>query len=89
VLPLRRLGAARSQIGRAAGSSRQAAHERWGQQVPAVLDRYGEGQLGGPLADDEAAGSQHLFADSSPSCYDAPAAALLTARLVEFLAAIN
>ncbi len=54
VLSLRRLGAAWSQISLAAGSSRQAAHERWGARVLAVLNRYGTGDLGGPVPDDEA-----------------------------------
>lgn len=34
-------------------------------------------------------GSQHLFADSSLPSYDAGAAALLTSRVVDFLAAID
>lgn len=53
VLGLRRIGATWELIARAAGVSRQAAHERWGQKVLAVLDRYGTGELGGPIADDE------------------------------------
>jgi hypothetical protein len=53
VLSLRRLGATWSQIGLAAGSSRQAAHERWGSRVLAVLNRYGAGDLGGPVPADE------------------------------------
>lgn len=55
VLMLRRLGATWNQIGAAAGTTRQAAHERWGAQVLAVLDRYGTGELGGPVADDDPA----------------------------------
>lgn len=54
VVGLRRWGVTWDVIGRAAGISRQAAHARWGGQVRAVLDRYGTGELGGPVADDEA-----------------------------------
>lgn len=54
VLGLRRWGATWEMIARAAGTSRQAAHERWGRRVLKVLDRYGTGELGGPIADDEA-----------------------------------
>jgi hypothetical protein len=54
VIGLRRWGATWEMIARAAGSSRQAVHERWGRRVVAVLDRYGTGELGGPVADDEA-----------------------------------
>lgn len=54
VLGLRRWGVTWEVIGRAAGMSRQAAHARWGAQVHAVLNRYGTGELGGPVADDEA-----------------------------------
>lgn len=36
----------------AAGISRQAAHARWGRRVRAILDRYGTGDPGGPVADD-------------------------------------
>lgn len=53
VLGLRRWGVTWDVIGRAAGISRQAAHARWGAQVRATLDRYGTGELGGPVADDE------------------------------------
>jgi hypothetical protein len=53
VIGLRRWGATWELIARAAGTSRQAAHERWGRRVIEVLDRYGTGQLGGPVADDE------------------------------------
>ncbi|HEY9311460.1 hypothetical protein [Williamsia sp.] len=53
VVGLRRIGATWELIARATGVSRQAAHERWGQKVLAVLDRYGTGELGGPVADDE------------------------------------
>lgn len=53
VLGLRRWGVTWDVIGRAAGISRQAAHARWGAQVRAVLDRYGTGDLGGPVAEDE------------------------------------
>jgi hypothetical protein len=53
VVLLRRAGATWAAIAQAAGTSRQAAHERWGARVLAVLDRYGDGQLGGPVADDD------------------------------------
>ena len=53
VVGLRRWGVTWDVIGRAAGISRQAAHARWGAQVRATLDRYGTGELGGPVADDE------------------------------------
>lgn len=53
VLGLRRWGVTWDVIGRAAGMSRQAAHARWGAQVHATLDRYGTGELGGPVASDE------------------------------------
>lgn len=54
VIGLRRWGVTWETIGKAAGISRQAAHTRWGAQVRAVLDRYGTGELGGPVAADEA-----------------------------------
>ncbi|MFC6022474.1 hypothetical protein ACFP2T_40750 [Plantactinospora solaniradicis] len=54
VVGLRRWGVTWELIARAAGVSRQAAHERWGRRVLEVLDRYGTGELGGPVADDEA-----------------------------------
>ena len=53
VLMLRRLGQTWSTIGRAAGMTRQSAHERWGSRVLGVLDRYGTGELGGPVAQDD------------------------------------
>lgn len=53
VIGLRRWGVTWDVIGSAAGISRQAAHNRWGAQVRATLDRYGTGELGGPVADDE------------------------------------
>jgi len=53
VIGLRRWGATWELIAQAAGTSRQAAHERWGRRVMQVLDRYGTGELGGPVADDE------------------------------------
>lgn len=53
VLGLRRWGVTWETIGRAAGISRQAAHARWGAQVRAILDRYGTGEMGGPVASDE------------------------------------
>ena len=53
VLQLRRMGETWATIGRAAGMTRQSAHERWGQRVLSVLDRYGSGELGGPVADDD------------------------------------
>ncbi len=55
VLALRRMGETWAIIGRAAGMTRQSAHEKWGARVLAVLDRYGTGELGGPVADDEPA----------------------------------
>jgi hypothetical protein len=54
VLGLRRSGATWGLIARAAGVTRQAAHERWGRRVLATLDRYGTGELGGAVPDDEA-----------------------------------
>ncbi|WP_203862885.1 hypothetical protein [Plantactinospora mayteni] len=54
VVGLRRWGVTWELIARAAGVSRQAAHERWGRRVLEVLDPYGTGELGGPVADDEA-----------------------------------
>ncbi|WP_182346758.1 hypothetical protein [Tomitella gaofuii] len=54
VISLRRIGATWELIARAAGVSRQAAHDRWGRKVLAILDRYGSGELGGPVANDEA-----------------------------------
>ncbi|MGI5215812.1 hypothetical protein [Plantactinospora sp. CA-290183] len=54
VVGLRRWGVTWELIARAAGVSRQAAHERWGRRVLATLDRYGTGELGGPVPDDEA-----------------------------------
>ena len=48
VVGLRRWGATWELIARAAGVSRQAAHERWGRLVVQVLDRYGTGELGAP-----------------------------------------
>jgi hypothetical protein len=53
VVGLRRWGATWELIAKAAGISRQAAHERWGRAVRRVLDPYGTGELGGPVADDE------------------------------------
>lgn len=50
---LRRWGVTWELIARAAGISRQAAHERWGRRVRQVLDPYGTGELGGPVTDDE------------------------------------
>ncbi|MFD4183966.1 hypothetical protein [Rhodococcus sp. NPDC058514] len=43
VMSLRRFGATWAIIGRAAGVTRQSAHERWGRQVAAILDPYGAG----------------------------------------------
>ncbi|MEN3612673.1 hypothetical protein [Plantactinospora sp. ZYX-F-223] len=54
VVGLRRWGVTWELIARAAGVTRQAAHERWGRRVLEVLDPYGTGELGGPVADDEA-----------------------------------
>ncbi len=56
VVSLRRLGATWAVIGAAAGMTRQSAHERWPAPTLAVLDRYGSGELGGPVADDEPVG---------------------------------
>ncbi len=53
VLGLRRWGATWDAIGQAVGMSRQAAYKRWGATVRSTLDRYGTGNLGGPVADDE------------------------------------
>lgn len=53
VVGLRRWGVTWEVIGRAAGISRQAAHARWGAPVRAILDRYGTGEMGGPVANDE------------------------------------
>lgn len=53
VVLLRRAGATWATIARAAGTTRQSAHERWGARVLTVLDRYGTGELGGPVADDD------------------------------------
>lgn len=53
VVGLRRWGVTWDTIGRAIGMTRQAAHHRWGAQVRATLDRYGTGELGGPVAHDE------------------------------------
>ena len=55
VLELRRMGETWATIGRAAGMTRQSAHEKWGARVLAVLDRYGAGDLGGPVAEDDPA----------------------------------
>ncbi|MFC7448406.1 hypothetical protein [Rhodococcus daqingensis] len=43
VMSLRRFGATWATIGRATGMTRQSAHERWGRQVAAILDPYGDG----------------------------------------------
>lgn len=53
VVGLRRWGVTWDVIGRAAGTTRQAAHARWGAQVRSTLDPYGTGEMGGPVADDE------------------------------------
>lgn len=55
VVMMRRMGETWATIGRAAGMTRQSAHERWGHRVLSVLDRYGSGELGGPVADDDPA----------------------------------
>lgn len=54
VVGLRRWGITWELIARAAGVSRQAAHERWGRRVRQILDPYGTGEPGGPVPDDEA-----------------------------------
>jgi len=56
VVSLRRFGATWAVIGAAAGMTRQSAHERWNAGTLAVLDRYGSGELGGPVADDRPVG---------------------------------
>jgi len=56
VVSLRRFGATWAVIGAAAGMTRQSAHERWHAPTLAVLDRYGSGEMGGPVADDEPVG---------------------------------
>ncbi|MGW6655997.1 hypothetical protein [Rhodococcus sp. NPDC055024] len=43
VMSLRRFGATWATIGRAAGMTRQSAHERWGRRVSDMLDPYGVG----------------------------------------------
>ncbi|HEY5148421.1 MAG TPA: hypothetical protein VIJ23_01075 [Mycobacterium sp.] len=57
------MGATRAVIGAAAGMTRQSAHERWHAATLAVLDRYGWGELGGPVAEDMPAG--RLMAERS------------------------
>ncbi|MCW0213993.1 MAG: hypothetical protein OJJ54_11600 [Pseudonocardia sp.] len=54
LIALRRAGATWELIGKAAGVSRQSAHERWSARVTGVLDHYGTGEKAGPIADDEA-----------------------------------
>jgi hypothetical protein len=51
VVGLRRWGATWDLIARAAGISRQAAHERWGRLVVQVLDRYRTGEFGADQPD--------------------------------------
>ncbi|ODU02718.1 MAG: hypothetical protein ABS81_16780 [Pseudonocardia sp. SCN 72-86] len=46
---LRRIGITWEVIARAAGVTRQSAHERWARPVADVLDRYGTGELPGGL----------------------------------------
>ncbi|MDP9791693.1 hypothetical protein J2S43_000205 [Catenuloplanes nepalensis] len=53
VMGLRRWGVTWEMIAKVAGTSRQAAHERWGKRVTGILDGYGTGELGGPVAADE------------------------------------
>lgn len=53
IVGMRRHGATWEEIARAAGTTRQSAHERWAHPVLAILDRYGTGELGGPVARDE------------------------------------
>ncbi|MFD4468966.1 hypothetical protein ACFWPA_11830 [Rhodococcus sp. NPDC058505] len=52
IVVLRAGGVTWSLIARAAGITRQAAHERWGGRVRDVLDRYGDG-MPDSVADDE------------------------------------
>ncbi|MFD1813005.1 hypothetical protein [Rhodococcus gannanensis] len=52
VIVLRSQGVTWALIAQAAGVTRQAAHERWGSRVRAVLDRYGEG-MPDTVADDD------------------------------------
>lgn len=53
VLGLRRWGVTWEIIARAAGTSRQSAYGRWGERVRMVLDRYGTGEAGEAIPDDE------------------------------------
>lgn len=53
VVGLRRWGTTWDLIARAAGMTRQSAHERWSGPVRSVLDRYGTGELGGPVPTDD------------------------------------
>lgn len=53
VAGLRRWGTTWDLIARAAGMTRQSAHERWSAPVRSVLDRYGTGELGGPVPHDD------------------------------------
>ncbi|ROT32443.1 hypothetical protein [Micromonospora sp. HM5-17] len=53
VAGLRRWGVTWELIARAAGVTRQAAHERWGRRVREFLDPYETGEPGGPVPDDE------------------------------------
>jgi len=46
---LRRVGTTWETIARAAGTTRQSAHERWARPVAGVLDRYGTGEVPGGL----------------------------------------
>ncbi|WP_345345670.1 hypothetical protein [Rhodococcus olei] len=52
VVVLRAAGVTWALIARAAGVTRQSAHERWGGRVREILDRYGEG-MPDSVADDE------------------------------------
>lgn len=56
VMSLRRFGVTWATIGRAAGMTRQSAHERWGRSVADILDRYGDGMPDSVPDDDPAAG---------------------------------
>ncbi|MGW4480689.1 hypothetical protein [Rhodococcus triatomae] len=56
LIVLRGQGVTWALIAEAAGITRQAAHERWGSRVRAVLDRYGEGMPETVADDDPPAG---------------------------------
>jgi len=53
LIGLRRTGATWELVGRAAGISRQSAHERWARRVAEVLDRDGAHGWLGPRGEDD------------------------------------